>query len=128
MKAAGNIPAVFCFLVFFILTKSCKNSMICMKSITSMKCWNLRSEYTMADQKGGFPEGRFMGTVKVGEKGQIVIPKTARDMFGIKPGDTLLLLADSRQGIAIVRNETFVDYTNQILNTSPLGKHDEEEK
>lgn len=82
----------------------------------------------MADQKGGFPEGRFMGTVKVGEKGQIVIPKTARDMFGIKPGDTLLLLADSRQGIAIVRNETFVDYTNQILNTSPLGKHDKEEK
>ena len=67
-----------------------------------------------------------MGTVKVGEKGQIVIPKTARDMFDIKPGDTLLLLADSHQGIAIVRNETFVDYTNQILNTSPLGKAREE--
>lgn len=82
----------------------------------------------MADKQSGFPEGKFMGTVKVGEKGQIVIPKTARDMFDIKPGDTLLLLADTHQGIAIVRNETFVDYTNQILSTSPLAKHKEEEK
>ena len=39
------------------------------------------------------PKGKFLSTVKVGEKGQIVIPKPARDMFSIKPGDTVLLLA-----------------------------------
>lgn len=43
--------------------------------------------------------------VKVGEKGQIVIPKKARDIFNIKPGDSLLLVGDEEQGIAIIRNE-----------------------
>ena len=40
------------------------------------------------------PEGKFMATVKVGPKGQIVIPKEVREMFGIESGDSLVLLAD----------------------------------
>ena len=47
------------------------------------------------------PEGKYAWTATVGEKGQIVIPKQARDVFGIKPGDTLLLLGDEKRGIAI---------------------------
>lgn len=47
------------------------------------------------------PEGKYAWTATVGEKGQIVIPKQARDIFGIKPGDTLLLLGDEQRGIAI---------------------------
>ncbi|HAH78396.1 MAG TPA: AbrB family transcriptional regulator, partial [Ruminococcaceae bacterium] len=47
------------------------------------------------------PNGRYAWTVKVGEKGQIVIPKEARDIFGIRPGDTLIVLADRKRGIAI---------------------------
>ena len=43
---------------------------------------------------GNFPEGKYAWTVKVGEKGQIVIPKEARDVFGIEAGDTLILLGD----------------------------------
>ena len=43
----------------------------------------------------------IFGTAKVGEKGQIVIPKEARDLFHIQPGDTLLFLADEAQGMAI---------------------------
>lgn len=46
----------------------------------------------------GFPEGKYMTTVKVGPKGQIVIPAEVREMFGIEPGDQLLLLADTEQG------------------------------
>lgn len=48
-----------------------------------------------------FPEGKFMATVKIGAKGQIVIPKEARDLFGLKEGDSLILMADKNQGIAI---------------------------
>ena len=47
------------------------------------------------------PKGKYAWTATVGEKGQIVIPKQARDIFGIKPGDTLLLLGDEQRGIAI---------------------------
>ncbi|MBQ6431433.1 MAG: AbrB/MazE/SpoVT family DNA-binding domain-containing protein [Oscillospiraceae bacterium] len=48
-----------------------------------------------------FPEGKLMAPVKVGPKGQIVIPAEVREMFGIRPGDTLLLLADKTEGIAL---------------------------
>ena len=53
--------------------------------------------------KGTPPPGKFAATVTLGEKGQIVIPKGARDLFGIKPGDTVLLLADTERGIAIMK-------------------------
>lgn len=46
-------------------------------------------------------KGKLLDMVKVGEKGQIVIPKGMRDMMGIKSGDTLLILADEERGIAI---------------------------
>ncbi len=47
------------------------------------------------------PPGKYAWTVKVGEKGQFVIPKEARDLFDIHPGDTLILLGDMERGIAI---------------------------
>ena len=53
------------------------------------------------------PEGKYAWTATVGEKGQIVIPKQARDVFGIKPGDTLLLLGDEERGIAIPHKGAF---------------------
>ena len=62
-----------------------------------------------------FPEGLFMSTVKVGEKGQIVIPKGAREMFNIQPGDTLLLLADKTRGIALVDNSEMVNFAGNIF-------------
>ena len=49
-----------------------------------------------------FPKGKFISLVKVGEKGQIVIPKEARELFAIQPGDQLLLMADKKHGIALV--------------------------
>ena len=55
------------------------------------------------------PEGKYAWTATVGEKGQIVIPKQARDIFGIKPGDTLLLLGDEKRGIAIPPKGAFAE-------------------
>ena len=59
--------------------------------------------------------GKYMSSVKVGPKGQIVIPKEAREMFGIKPGDTLLLLADVNRGIAVQRQEFFDKIADEIF-------------
>ena len=55
------------------------------------------------------PEGKYAWTATVGEKGQIVIPKQARELFGIKPGDTLLLLGDVERGIAIPPKRAFAE-------------------
>ena len=52
------------------------------------------------------PKGKHVWTATVGEKGQIVIPKQARDIFGIRPGDVLLLLGDDESGIAIPPKNT----------------------
>ena len=56
------------------------------------------------------PKGKHLfGVVTIGEKGQIVIPKQARDLFQIKPGDTLLILGDKNQGLAIPPKGAFAD-------------------
>ncbi len=51
--------------------------------------------------------GKYAWSVTVGSKGQIVIPKEAREVFHIQPGETLLLLGDTDRGLAIPRKETF---------------------
>ena len=58
------------------------------------------------------PKGKYAWTATVGEKGQIVIPKQARELFGIKPGDTLLLLGDAKRGIAIPPKSAFSQFLN----------------
>jgi len=60
---------------------------------------------------------RVFGTAKVGERGQIVIPKEARELFGIKPGDTLLIVGEEDTGLIVSRPEVLNNLANQILNT-----------
>ena len=62
------------------------------------------------------PKGKHIWTAKVGEKGQIVIPKQARDIFNISPGDTVLLLGDEAQGIAIVNNDHYKTFAEAIFS------------
>ena len=62
----------------------------------------------------GLPKGKHIfGTVKVGEKGQIVIPKEAREKYNIKAGDTLLILGDDKQGIIVT--------TPDVITNAALG-------
>ena len=57
------------------------------------------------------PKGKHVfGMVKVGDKGQIVIPATARKIFDIHPGDNLLILGDEEQGIAILKEKSFLEH------------------
>lgn len=60
-------------------------------------------------------KNKYMGVCKVGEKGQIVIPKEARDMFDIKPGDSIVLFCDVKKGMALVKTEVFEDVASNVL-------------
>ena len=71
------------------------------------------------------PKGKYISTVSLGEKGQIVIPKKMRDMFGIQPGDTLLLLADVKRGIAITKYDAMGGLFERAL--ADQREHDEQE-
>ena len=59
---------------------------------------------------------RVFGTAKVGDRGQIVIPKEARSFFGIEPGDTLLILGDAESGLIISKPEVLDEVAAQIVN------------
>ena len=58
---------------------------------------------------------KFVGISKVGEKGQIVIPKEARDMFDIKPGDSIIVLCDKERGIALLKADAIEDLTDKVF-------------
>ncbi len=61
---------------------------------------------------------KMFGICKVGERGQIVIPKDARDMFEIKPGDSLILLGDKKKGMALIKAEIFESLAEIALGDS----------
>lgn len=63
-------------------------------------------------------QDKFIWTAKVGDKGQIVIPKEAREVFGIKNGDNLILFGDIKKGIAIAKYENYVDFMEEIFKNN----------
>ena len=69
-------------------------------------------KHILGRQKGH----RVFGTAKVGDRGQIVIPKEARELFGIKPGDTLLILGESNTGLLVSRPEILNNIADELLN------------
>ena len=60
-------------------------------------------------------QDKFIWTTKITSKGQIVIPKQARDVFGFKDGDTLILLGDKSKGIAIVKYDDYLKFAEEIF-------------
>ena len=62
------------------------------------------------------PEGKYIfGTVTVGTKGQIVIPKQAREIFELAPGDKLVVLGDIDQGLALLKSDKLLNFTSEIM-------------
>ena len=63
------------------------------------------------------PNEKYAWMVKIGEKGQFVIPKDAREMFDLQPGDEILILGDTERGIAILPKEKQQDVLKQIFTS-----------
>ncbi len=61
-------------------------------------------------------EGKYAWIVKIGEKGQFVIPKEAREMFDFQPGDEILVLGDIERGIAILPKAKQQDTIKQVFS------------
>lgn len=70
------------------------------------------------------PMGKLAASAKVGEKGQIVIPKEMREMFSIQPGDTIILLADEKRGIAIPPKSMFNAFIEKVHDLMEGGEDD----
>lgn len=87
-------------------------------------CKLYKYEIYLLKEAGGVAGGKHIlgkakrhifGTAKVGEKGQIVIPKDARQIFGVKPGDTLLILGDEETGIIVTKPDVLRDAADEIF-------------
>ena len=74
------------------------------------------------------PKGHYVfGTVKVGERGQIIIPKEARETFDIKAGDTLIVLGDEKWGIAVTKSDVLQKYASDVF-AKIAGSNENEDK
>ena len=72
-------------------------------------------------------EGKYAWMVKIGEKGQIVIPKEAREMFGVGPGDTMVLLCDKKKGIALQTADKLNPLMKKVFDSLPdMGEEESE--
>ncbi len=80
----------------------------------------LRYDYSYQSHKGvaemNIHDGKYAWMVKIGEKGQFVIPKEARELFDLQPGDEILILGDNERGIAILPKSKQQDYIKQIFS------------
>ena len=61
-------------------------------------------------------EGKYAWMVKIGEKGQFVIPKEARELFDLQPGDEIMVLGDKEKGIAILPKAKQQDFVKQVFS------------
>lgn len=86
------------------MSKKCKKSKISKTSNTYNK-----------KEISNLGKDKFLWTTKVTSKGQIVIPKEAREVFGIKDGDTLLLLGDKSKGLAIAKYDDYIKFAEEIF-------------
>jgi AbrB family looped-hinge helix DNA binding protein len=71
---------------------------------------------------GKFPKDKYAWTVKIGEKGQFVIPREAREVFDLNPGDTIIVLGDKKRGLAIPPKSSFAELAARIFGADPSGE------
>lgn len=73
-------------------------------------------KYNKREKKKNMDKNKYIGVCKMGEKGQIVIPKEARKMFDLNPGDSVIVLCDKEKGMAILKSDYIEGLTDKVLN------------
>ena len=69
------------------------------------------------------PRGKHLfGVVTVGDKGQIVIPKKARKIFGIEAGDRLVMMGDEAQGLAMIKEKDMLHFMKTMQDMAKRGE------
>ena len=84
--------------------------------------------YTNHTTEGEFMnvlKGKYAWIIKIGEKGQFVIPKEARDLFGLHPGNEILVLGDDGRGLAILPKDKQEEFIKNMFSSI---EDDKEEK
>ena len=77
----------------------------------------------------GFPKGKyFFGSVKVGERGQIVIPAKARSVFNINSGDQLLVFGDVKKGLGIIKASRLRNFATKMFKSFGLEEYEDEQE
>ena len=75
------------------------------------------TNHTIGETAMNILDGKYAWLVKIGEKGQFVIPKEARELFDLQPGDEILVLGDKEKGIAILPKGKQQDVMKQIFDS-----------
>jgi len=84
----------------------------------------IHTNHTQGGKKMEVPEGKYAWMVKIGEKGQFVIPKEAREMFDLQPGNEILVLGDAKRGIAIMPKAMQREYITRIFSEMENGEQE----
>ena len=75
----------------------------------------IHTNHTKGAEDMNVHDGKYAWMVKIGEKGQFVIPKEARELFDLQPGDEILVLGDRDRGIAILPKSKQQEYVKQVF-------------
>ena len=75
----------------------------------------IHTNHTKGESDMNIRDGKYAWMVKIGEKGQFVIPKEARELFDLMPGDEILVLGDKERGLAILPKEKEKDFIKKIF-------------
>ncbi|RQW22817.1 helix-turn-helix domain-containing protein [Bacillus sp. C1-1] len=88
-------------------------------AIALARLFNVRLDDLASGEESRYgigPKGKHIfGVTTISERGHIVIPKKARDLFQLRAGDKLLILGDEEQGLALVKNEHFLTLADDIF-------------
>ena len=76
----------------------------------------IHTNHTIEGKNMNVQNGKYAWMVKIGEKGQFVIPKEARDLFDLQPGNEILVLGDENRGLAILPKEMQKEYIARIFS------------